>query len=99
MEQKFNNTPYLKGLSKPQAEAVRQTEGPVLIIAGAGAGKTRTIAYRILHLIKGGVSPEKILAITFTNKAAKEMRERVGNLLCNENVRREPFVGTFHALG
>ncbi|MBU3668955.1 MAG: ATP-dependent DNA helicase PcrA [Candidatus Taylorbacteria bacterium] len=72
---------YLKGLNTEQLEAATHTEGPLLILAGAGAGKTKTVTYRILHLIKTGVDPEKILAITFTNKAAKEMRERVMNLL------------------
>lgn len=92
---------YLKQLNKEQREAVMATEGPVLIVAGAGAGKTKTLTHRILHLIVNGVAPERILAITFTNKAAKEMRERVLDLLRNSTkiARGVPFVSTFHALG
>jgi DNA helicase-2/ATP-dependent DNA helicase PcrA len=97
---------YLKDLNGEQCEAVRATEGPLLIIAGAGAGKTKTITYRILHLIKKGVAPEEILAITFTNKAAKEKRERTLALLAKNrdlnlpvSFSSRPFVSTFHALG
>ena len=97
---------YLDALNNAQRQAALTIEGPLLILAGAGAGKTRTIVYRILHLIKEGVAPESILAVTFTNKAAKEMRERIEeciradrelNLpLSHANM---PFVATFHALG
>ena len=72
---------YLKELNPEQREAAITIEGPLLILAGAGAGKTKTVTFRILHLIKQGVRPEEVLAITFTNKAAKEMRERVFSLL------------------
>ncbi|HLP44235.1 MAG TPA: UvrD-helicase domain-containing protein, partial [Candidatus Nanoarchaeia archaeon] len=97
---------FLNELNQKQREAALQTEGPVLIVAGAGAGKTKTITYRIFHLIKSGVSPERILAITFTNKAAREMRERVEKLCMGDPEAAEkykagikPFINTFHALG
>jgi DNA helicase-2/ATP-dependent DNA helicase PcrA len=93
-------------LNQRQKEAVETLEGPLLIIAGAGAGKTNTITHRILNLIKSGVQPSKILAITFTNKAAKEMRERVFSLIEEDkslnipiSFSERPFVSTFHALG
>ncbi|MES3031443.1 MAG: UvrD-helicase domain-containing protein [Patescibacteria group bacterium] len=93
-------------LNSKQREAVDTLEGPVLILAGAGAGKTKTITHRILNLIKGGVRPSQILAITFTNKAAKEMRERVYHLIESDptlnipiSFSERPFVSTFHALG
>src|SRR3989344_4997003 len=97
---------YLDQLNDPQKEAVRHKDGPVLVVAGAGAGKTRTLAYRILHLIKSGVAPSTVLAVTFTNKAANEMRGRIRTLLgIGEGgyspffIEGEPFIGTFHALG
>jgi DNA helicase II / ATP-dependent DNA helicase PcrA len=97
---------HLDTLNDRQKEAVLKTEGPVLILAGAGAGKTKTITHRILHLIKNGALPSSILAITFTNKAAKEMRERVLKLIREDkdlNVpitfTERPFVSTFHSLG
>lgn len=97
---------HIEGLNDKQKEAVLQKDGPILIIAGAGAGKTKTIAHRILHLVKEGVSPENILAITFTNKAAKEMRERVEKIISEDKtlnlpvyMTSKPFVSTFHSLG
>ena len=93
-------------LNPRQNEAVETIGGPLLILAGAGAGKTKTISHRILHLIKQGVEPSQILAITFTNKAAKEMRERVFHLIDTDkelnrpiSYRDKPFVSTFHSLG
>lgn len=87
----------LEELNQEQKEAASHTSGPILIVAGAGTGKTRTLTYRIKNLIEQGIPPEKILAITFTNKAAKEMRERLSELLQSND--SQPFASTFHALG
>jgi DNA helicase-2/ATP-dependent DNA helicase PcrA len=92
---------HLTGLNPKQREAASHIKGPLLIVAGAGAGKTKTITHRIINLIKEGVSPDKILAVTFTNKAAKEMRERVIAEM-EKNAKGQntvPFVSTFHSLG
>jgi len=98
--------PYLNGLNDKQKEAVTQKNGPILILAGAGAGKTKTITHRILHLINNGVSPSSILAVTFTNKSAKEMEERVIKMLSEDEKfhfpitnNEKPFISTFHSLG
>ena len=87
----------LENLNKEQREAVQTVQGPLLVLAGAGSGKTKLLTSRIAYLIQNGVRPRNILAVTFTNKAAKEMKERLGNIL-GENVVKYMWVGTFHGI-
>lgn len=88
---------YLKGLNERQKEAVLHIDGPLMIIAGAGSGKTKVLTTRIAHLMAQGVDAFNILALTFTNKAAKEMKERIGHILGN-NEARNLYIGTFHSV-
>lgn len=88
---------YLNGLNERQKEAVLHISGPLMIVAGAGSGKTKVLTTRIAHLMANGVDSFHILALTFTNKAAKEMRERVEKILGN-NEARNLYIGTFHSV-
>jgi DNA helicase-2/ATP-dependent DNA helicase PcrA len=91
--------PYLKGLNPPQREAVLTTEGPVLVLAGAGTGKTAALTARLAHLLYTRKAyPSEILSVTFTNRAAREMKERVGRLV-GDVVEGMPWLGTFHSIG
>ncbi|MEA5140286.1 ATP-dependent helicase [Arcicella rigui] len=87
---------YLKGLNEPQREAVQHIDGPLMIIAGAGSGKTRVLTYRTAYLIEKGVDPFQILLLTFTNKAAGEMRQRIENAVGNDG--KNLWMGTFHSV-
>src|SRR6476620_1394266 len=92
-------TDFLSQLNEQQREAVSSSDGPLLILAGAGSGKTRVIAHRIAHIIaERGVWPRNILAVTFTNKAAEEMRSRVSKLIESLEIGSTPLISTFHSL-
>ncbi len=88
---------YLKGLNPPQLEAVTHLKGPLMIVAGAGSGKTKVLTTRIAHLMANGVDAFNILALTFTNKAAAEMKERIEKILGNSEA-RNLYIGTFHSV-
>jgi len=88
---------YLDDLNEAQKVAVQSTDGPMMVIAGAGSGKTRVLTYRIAHLIELGVDPFSILSLTFTNKAAKEMKERIGKIIGDDEA-RNIWMGTFHSV-
>ncbi|HEY4500952.1 MAG TPA: UvrD-helicase domain-containing protein, partial [Candidatus Paceibacterota bacterium] len=90
---------YLVGLNEAQKRAVLAVDGPISVLAGAGSGKTRVLTTRIYHLICEGVRADQILAVTFTNKAAREMRGRVRAMLGEESPSASPFISTFHGLG
>ncbi|MEE1189539.1 MAG: UvrD-helicase domain-containing protein, partial [Bacteroidales bacterium] len=86
----------LDELNEEQRAAASQTEGAIMIVAGAGSGKTRTLTYRVAHLLEKGADPFSILLLTFTNKAAEEMRERIRNLVGNNA--KAILMGTFHSV-
>src|SRR6266496_2644088 len=88
---------YLSGLNDPQREAVLHINGPLMIVAGAGSGKTKVLTTRIAHLMANDVDAFHILALTFTNKAAKEMKERIELILGNSEA-RNLYIGTFHSV-
>ena len=95
-EEQEHLPPYLEKLNEPQQQAVLRSDGPVMIIAGAGSGKTRVLTYRIAHLLHKGVEPFSILSLTFTNKAAKEMRNRIESLV--GAAAKSLWMGTFHSV-
>ncbi len=97
--QQESDPPYVKGLNAPQREAVLTTEGPVLVLAGAGTGKTAALTRRLAHIVFSRKAwPSEILAVTFTNKAAREMKERIGAIV-GESFEGMPWLGTFHSIG
>jgi DNA helicase-2/ATP-dependent DNA helicase PcrA len=94
------NQDFLKDLNKEQLEAVKQKNGPMIILAGAGSGKTRVLTYKVINLIEEGIAPDNILMVTFTNKAANEMKERMQKFFRKEGGKASdlPTISTFHAL-
>ncbi len=92
-----DNKSYLEDLNEAQLNAVLKTEGPSMVIAGAGSGKTRVLTYKIVHLVENGVDPFEILALTFTNKAAREMKLRISSMI-GESESKNIWMGTFHSV-
>ena len=92
-----DNKSYLKDLNDAQLNAVIKTDGPSMVIAGAGSGKTRVLTYKIVHLVNNGVDPFEILALTFTNKAAREMKLRISSMI-GESESKNIWMGTFHSV-
>ena len=92
-----SSSSHLSALNPAQREAASTISGPLLVLAGAGTGKTRVITYRMVELIRQGVAPNKILSVSFTNKAAKEMQERMSALL-GKRLPAKPFISTFQSL-
>ncbi|MBT7695215.1 MAG: UvrD-helicase domain-containing protein [Cryomorphaceae bacterium] len=92
-----DNKSYLKDLNEAQLNAVIKTDGPSMVIAGAGSGKTRVLTYKIVHLVNNGVDPFEILALTFTNKAAREMKLRISSMI-GESESKNIWMGTFHSV-
>ncbi|MFT5791854.1 MAG: DNA helicase-2/ATP-dependent DNA helicase PcrA, partial [Saprospiraceae bacterium] len=90
-------TQYLNSLNEAQKEAVLHKDGPMIIIAGAGSGKTRVLTYRIAHLMHQGIDAFNILSLTFTNKAAKEMKKRIGTVV-GTGESKNLWMGTFHSV-
>ena len=88
---------FLHDLNDAQREAAANVDGPMMVIAGAGSGKTRVLTYRIAHMMTQGVDPFSILALTFTNKAAREMKDRIGRLV-GESEAKNLWMGTFHSV-
>ena len=88
---------FLNDLNEPQKSAAEHLRGPMMVIAGAGSGKTRVLTYRIANLMSKGIDPFSVLALTFTNKAAKEMKQRIGKVV-GDNEARHLMMGTFHSI-